>query len=100
MMTRFHLAPAYAAGNPVRKHYNGFVKIDEIEHVTHTWAVARPMSSWQANGAPFYLAVPAINRPIGNQLIRTGTARLLMPAPRIEMDPSDSTTWQRQYKFQ
>lgn len=58
--------------------------------------IARPNSSPAPGGAPFYLnESQADHLPIAH-----GGVMSLSPArPKLEMDPSDPTTWQRQYRF-
>src|SRR5262245_11915667 len=62
--------------------------------IIQTWAIARPSSAPMSNGAPFY-----VNGYSPNLLIGGGIMPLRMSRPRVEMDPSDSSTWQREYRF-
>jgi len=64
------------------------------QNVIQTWAVARPVSSPNPNGAPFYVQGDA-----ANPLYRGGVVPLRPAKPRVEMDPSNPETWQRDYRF-
>lgn len=67
-------------------------------NVTAAMPISRPNSSPSpSNGAPFYSAG---NYQYGNgQLVRGGVMALTPTAPRVAMDPTDRSTWQRPYLF-
>ena len=66
---------------------SGFIRTTNVNNITTTWAVARPVSYPTTPYAP-----PA--------QLRRGSGVGFAPAtPNVEMDPSDSQTWQRQYRF-
>ena len=73
----------------------GTVRTTEVKGITHTWALSRPTGSFTPDGAPFYLS----GRNTGAPLIRTGTQAIRPARPKVAMDPSDSSTWQRRYSF-
>jgi hypothetical protein len=96
MLTRdalFHRypAPLKRVGNP------GFVRVTRVKNITHTWAVTRPHSGYDPVGAPFY--VPGMEEGAKGLLLRGATPTVTPSRPNVAMDPSDSTTWQRQYRF-
>lgn len=69
--------------------------------ITVVMPIARPNSSPAPGGAPFYLYGPmntGSQRPNGT-LLRGGSHSLSPSKPRVEMDPTDPTTWQRSYRF-
>jgi hypothetical protein len=59
--------------------------------------IARPNSSPSPDGAPFYLG--SAYQPNKGVLIHGGSMPLTPSRPVLEMDPSDPTTWQRDYRF-
>lgn len=60
--------------------------------------VARPNSSPAVvQGAPFYSS--ANYDYVTGMVFRGPSAALKLPQGNVEMDPSDVTTWQRQYRF-
>lgn len=59
--------------------------------------IARPNSSPSPQGAPFYLGA-AYSNP-AYTMIRSGTVRLIPTSPKVEMDPTDASTYQREYRF-
>lgn len=62
--------------------------------IPQVWAVMRPSTAPDPNGAPFYLyGYPDY------QLQRGSTPALKLPAQNKAMDPSNSKTWQRPYRF-
>lgn len=73
----------------------GFVRMEVRNGIPQTWAIVRPGSHPNPNvhkqGAGLY-------PPLGT-LYRGNTPGLTPRKPRVEMDPSDSTTWQRTYRF-
>jgi hypothetical protein len=66
-------------------------------NVVAAMPIARPNSSPSPIGAPFYLG-SAYSNP-AYEMIRSGTVRLTPTAPKLEMDPTDPTTYQREYRF-
>lgn len=66
----------------------GFVREATVNKVSTTWAIARP------TGSP---ASPPYSPPA--QLARKDEFPFTPPQYRVQMDPSDPSTWQRQYKF-
>lgn len=67
-------------------------------NITAAMPISRPNSSpSHANGGPFYSAGSYQYRP--NVLQRGGAMALTPAQPRVEMDPSDQSTWQRPYLF-
>src|ERR1043165_780378 len=76
---------------------DGIVKLTTHKGIQQTWAIARPVYSHDPSGAPFYFST-VNNRPSG-ALVTQGVGKLTPPRPKIEMDPSDESTWQRRYRF-
>lgn len=74
----------------------GFMRVTRVKNITHTWAIARPNSGFSPTGAPFYIAGQEGENGV---LLRGRTPKLTPSQPLLEMDPSDPTTWQRQYRF-
>jgi len=74
----------------------GFMRVTRNKNIVHTWAIARPNSGFSPTGAPFYIA----GQEGQNGVLLRGTTPTLTPSqPKTQMDPSDPTTWQRQYRF-
>jgi hypothetical protein len=65
------------------------------KNVVARMAIARPNSSPAPEGAPWYLG--GSHGMVGMQ--RGGVGSFTPAKPRLEADPSDPTTWQRQYRF-
>ena len=65
----------------------GAVKTVVVNNVPTSWAIARPVS------APS----PQYSPPVG--LWRPENMSLAPRKPKVMMDPSDQSTWQRQYRF-
>ena len=66
----------------------GAIRTEVVNNVAQSLAIARPIS------AP----APKYSPPVG--LWRPATPMTLSPSqPNLMMDPSDPTTWQRQYRF-
>jgi len=87
MITRAGFMPAYGAEKPERENAVGYTREYERSGVNYVVAISRPVHAWLSKLAP-------------GDLIRTGiNPRLLMSKANIEMDPSDPTTWQREYLF-
>lgn len=65
----------------------GAIRVVPVNGVVTTWAIARPVA------AP----TPAYSPPAS---VQRGSGVGFSPAkPNVEMDPSNSQTWQRQYRF-
>ncbi len=94
MYTRDSLPRNYTVYNPERVLVPGFARVAMHKNIPQTWAIVRPGSAPDANGAPFYISG---YRP--NQMLRSGALDITPAKPRLEMDPSDPQTWQRQYIF-
>jgi hypothetical protein len=63
--------------------------------------VARPNSSPSPSGAPFYLSAPmggGSYQPNG-EFRHGGVGNVSLRRPRVEADLTDTTTWQRPYRF-
>lgn len=99
MFLRGHLAPNYSAPAPERVNLAGYIKTEMVNNVETMWPVARPCNGWNGSGAPYYLGTPQECRAPKNRLIRSGGFKFTPGQPALEMDPSDHTTWQRQYRF-
>lgn len=99
MFTRGHLAPQYSTPAPTHINLPGYLKVEERKGVPQMWPVARPCYGWTADGAPYYLGTPRVNRAPQNRLIRKAGFAFAPSQPAWEMDPSDHTTWQRQYRW-
>lgn len=87
------VAPAY------RDNIGGMIRSETVNGITHTWAIARPGGMYIPQCAPHYLDVPDQNRGLQNFVQRGKQPQLSLPTQRLEMDPSDSRTWQRPYRF-
>jgi hypothetical protein len=94
MYTRGPVVRNYTVYTPEYVATPGFVQTTMKDKILQTWAIVRPSSGFDPNGAPFYLG-PSRQ----NQLIRGGAFALTPAKPRVMMDPSDKTTWQRAYLF-
>lgn len=66
----------------------GAIRTEVVDHVAQSWAIARPVS------AP----APKYSPPVG--LWRPDPVGLSPSAPKLMMDPSDPSTWQRSYRFE
>lgn len=96
MLTRKHVFHTSAPVQPAQVVVPGIVRTERVNNITQTWAVSRPMSSPSpAGGAPFYLGMATPP----NILVHGGALNVIPARPRVEMDPSDSDTWQREYRF-
>lgn len=62
--------------------------------IPQVWPIMRPSTAPDGNGAPFY-----VNAYPTYQLHRGPTPALRLGSQKLEMDPSDSKTWQRPYRF-
>lgn len=99
MLTRRHFPPSYTVSNPPRRIAPGVVKMQEIDKIPQTWAISRPSMSPEPNGAPSYMNTYPNRSHQENRIVHGGTLGLSLPRNRVEMDPSDVTTWQRAYLF-
>ena len=96
MFTREQVLHSYFPAAPARANIPGYARTSMVRNIPQTWAVARPNSGWEASRAPLYL--------LGSEYpqfspLHGGATELTPLRPRVEMDPSDSTTWQRAYRF-
>lgn len=89
----FGVAPAYY------DNLAGLVRTVSVNNIVHTIPIARPGGVYRPNCAPHYLHVPEANRGLQNHVERFATLPFTPPPPRLEMDPSDPSTWQRPYRF-
>jgi hypothetical protein len=96
MLTRDYIVHPYRPFPPDLLNTPGYIRVVRQNNITQTWAVSRPGSAPEPLGAPFYLHETM--SPQGG-LIRTGVMPLMPSRPRVQMDPSDPSTWQRQYRF-
>jgi hypothetical protein len=99
MLTRGYLPTAYSSLQPSQVTAKGVVRSETVNGIPQTWAIARPVSAPSADGAPLYLGVSPLQNAPANRLIRAGAPTLGMNPPKLEMDPTDFRTWQRQYYF-
>lgn len=67
------------------------------KNIVAAMAIARPNSSPSTQDAPFYRG-PAYRNP-QYAMVRGGALRLIPSAPKMAMDPSDASTYQREYRF-
>lgn len=96
MITRDAINHAYApTGVPIVGR-PGSIRVTTQNNIPQTWAVARPTGGYDPMGAPFYVTGSA--RPNG-MLLRGGSQAVQPSKPNVEMDPSDPSTWQREYRF-
>lgn len=100
MITRQHGFPRLFGTHPMyRDNLGGLLVVKEVNGIPNMWPVARPGGAWRPDGCPNYLRVHETNRPLRNRLLHMNTPGLTPPIPNVEMDPSDSRTWQRPYLF-
>lgn len=96
MITRETIAHAYSPTGASRTGKQGAIRITNHKGIPQTWAVARPTGGFDPVGAPFYITGSvAENGP----LARSGSQAVRPHKPNVAMDPSDPTTWQREYRF-
>ena len=71
------------------------------KNIIAAMAIARPNSSPSPDGAPFYISGPMGTGSYcpNGPLHRGGVSSFSPSKPSLEMDPTDITTWQRQYRF-
>lgn len=96
MITRGDINHQYYPAPVGRINRTGYVRVNVINGVPQSWAIARPSTSPDPNGAPHYLTG---DRNYGDVLQRGGQFALIPARPRVQMDPSDQSTWQRPYVF-
>lgn len=96
MITRPNMVHAYAPTGVPKVGNTGAIRVTVHRGIPQTWAVARPTGGYDPVGAPFYITGNA--RPNG-LLLRSGSQAVQPAKPNVEMDPSDPTTWQRDYQF-
>lgn len=70
----------------------GFARVEVVNGIPQTWPVMRPGSSPDGN-SHLWNATPR------NFLLRGGAAQLTPSVPNLAMDPTDRSTWQRNYRF-
>lgn len=100
MITRRHGFPRLFGVHPqYRDNLAGLTTVKVVDGIPHMWPVARPGGVYRPQGQPNNLHVPETNRGPANRLIHFQGPSLQMAPPNLEMDPSDSRTWQRPYKF-
>lgn len=100
MLTRDHFPHAYTSRKPGKLTPVGTVKVKEVNGITQTWAISRPGNSPDCDySGPLNLSPTTVSPPRQNSMIRGGFGSLLLPEYRVEMDPSDVSTWQRSYRF-
>ena len=104
MLTRQGIAHDYdSRGVPAPVNVPGSIQMRQAgtgtqSNITAAMPISRPNSSPSpANGAPFYSAGSYQYR--ANAMQRGGAMALTPSTPRVEMDPSDQSTWQRPYLF-
>lgn len=95
MLTRMSVNHAYRPAVIHRYLRPGFARMEMHNNVPTVWAIARPVNSPPPDGGPLYMDFP--NR--SNQLAFGGWMPLRMTQPNLEMDPSNTATWQRTYRF-
>lgn len=94
MYTRDSLDRNFTVYAPPRVIVPGFARAAVHNNIQQVWAIARPGSAPQSDGAPHYISTYG-----PNQMIRGGFLALIPARPKVEMDPTDSSTWQRRYLF-
>lgn len=96
MFTRGEVVhPSVPARHVNRVALPGAVRVTVVNGIAHTWAITRPSTFPDPTNAPFY-----VDYGYSPNLLAHGGSLALTPArPRVEMDPSDPSTWQRQYRF-
>lgn len=102
MLTRGAVSHQYAPYAPTRVNIPGAIVDRPVgafhskKNIVAAMPIARPNSSPASEGGPFYMEGYSV--PTG-QLARGGILSLSPSRPRVEMDPSDPSSWQRQYRF-
>lgn len=95
MLTRGGVIHAYTPTELRMIDYPGAIRVTMSKGIPQTWAIARPNSGLHPDGSPFY--VGGFDGHKG--LCHGGSLSLRPKQPRLEMDPSDKSTWRRQYVF-
>lgn len=93
MLTRGEVSRVYGFA-PERVVTPGYIRAAQVNNVVTTWPVARPVAGYTANSA-----LLTGGTRVENTLMRGGAQPMQMTQPNLAMDPSDPTTWQRQYTF-
>lgn len=102
MFTRGVVSHQYTPYAPPRANIPGAIvdrptgAFNSNKNVVAAMPIARPNSSPVGDGAPFYLDTYSVPR---GAIVHGGMMMVTPLRPRLEMDPSDPTTWQRQYRF-
>lgn len=65
----------------------GAIRTEVVNNVATSWPIVRPVSA----PAPRYSPPASLRRGLGPEISPS--------RPNVMMDPSDPTTWQRQYRF-
>lgn len=100
MLTREYFPHAYTSRKPRKLTSTGTVKVKDVRGITQTWAISRPGNSPECSySGPLMLSPTTVNPPREHSMWRGGFGTLLLPTNRVEMDPSDVSTWQRSYRF-
>lgn len=98
MITRQWGFPRLFGIHPVRRQNQvGLIHVKIVDNVPHVWPIARPGSTYVDNYN--HLRVHPQNQPVPNRIIRSAAPAFTPPKPQVEMDPSNSRTWQRPYRF-
>jgi hypothetical protein len=97
MFTRGLVSHQYSPTPLVQVESAGLVRTATTNGVAQTWAISRPVSAPHDGLAPPLHVVENTRHNGGLQ--RGGFVGLSPARPRIEADPSDSETWQREYRF-
>lgn len=103
MLTRGFVRHDYNPATPAPVNTPGAISVRPAGlgtqgNVEAAMPIVRPNSSPSPlQGAPFYSAGSYNYR--ANTLQRGGTQALIPSAPRVAMDPTDKSTWQRPYLF-
>lgn len=100
MFTRAWLASSYSAPEIKRLNKHGQIVEQNVNNVDVAMPVSRPVFGWDGDGAPYYLKPDELTRPAArNTFAHAGTLAVQCLKPRLEMDPSDPLSWQREYRF-
>lgn len=87
----------YTPQPPQRVAVPGLMRRETVNGIELTWVIARPMTCFEGSNAPFYYQEDQSD--CGTDIARGGVMRLTPSRPRVQMDPSNPKTWQRQYRF-
>src|SRR5579859_5792285 len=101
MITRQWGFPRLYQVNPMRRDSKvGLIHVKIVDNVPHVWPVARPGGTYvNSSNTPHNLHVPVRNQAPQNRIIRSTGPAFTPLRPNVAMDPSDSRTWQRPYRF-